>query len=67
MFSPQHYSARACDLEDAAKDVTSRTIRERYLELARSYREMANLAAIAEDVELVRLAERIVGKTTDAR
>ena len=58
-----HYIARAFELETAAAQVSSPAIRASYLELARSFREMANLVSVAasSDEEAVRLAERMVG------
>jgi len=67
MFGPEHYSARASELEAEAKRLIDSRIRDSYLELARSFREMANLASLAraaKDDEIVCLAERMVGKTS---
>jgi hypothetical protein len=48
MFGPEHYNARASELEAAAKDVTSTRIKADYLELARRYRELANLSSLSQ-------------------
>jgi hypothetical protein len=69
MFRPEHYSARATELETEAKRLTNSRIRESYLELARSFREMANLASLAravKDDEIVCLAERMAGKISSS-
>ena len=66
MFEPAHYAARASELEVAASRVSDAVIRESYLTLARSFREMANLTSLTqskEDAEAVGLAERMVGRT----
>jgi hypothetical protein len=63
MFGPEHYNARASELEAAAKDVTSTRIKADYLELARRYRELANLSSLSGSLsagEAIRLA---MGKT----
>ena len=65
MFGPDHYTARASELEVAASRVSDSAIRASYLELARNFREMANLASLApnaKDAEACRLAELIVEK-----
>jgi hypothetical protein len=65
VFGPKHYSLRAAELEAAAQQVSDAAIRASYLELARGFREIANLASLAgnaKDDEIVRLAERMVGK-----
>jgi hypothetical protein len=67
MFEPDHYSRRASELESEAKRMSDSPVRESYLELARSFREMANLASLAraaKDDEIVCLAERMTGKTS---
>ncbi len=67
MFAPEHYIMRASELEAEAARVSVPSIRESYLELARSFREMANLASLArsaKDDEIVCLAEHMVGKTS---
>jgi hypothetical protein len=66
VFSVEHYMSRASELEAAAKLVSDLNIRASYLELARTYRAMANAASIAESMEAdeaVKLAERMIGKT----
>ena len=65
MFGPEHYSTRASELEVEAKRVSDSDIRDSYLELARSFREMADLSSLAraaKDEEIVCLAERMIGK-----
>ena len=65
MFPPQHYSERASELESAAVQVSNPELRESYLEVARSFREMANAASLAGSVKTddsVRLAERMIGR-----
>jgi hypothetical protein len=61
-FKPEHYSERASELEAAAKLVSDANIRSSYLELARSFRQKADLARL--DCETVQLAERMVGRTS---
>jgi hypothetical protein len=66
VFGPEHYSTRASELEAEAKRVSDSNIRDSYLELARSFREMADLSSLAraaKDDEIVCLEERMVGKT----
>lgn len=61
----ENYAERACELEAAALQVANPEISASYLELARGFREMANLASLARassDEEVLRLAERIVGR-----
>jgi hypothetical protein len=67
MFGPEHYSARACELEHQAKYVGDANLREGCLNLARVFRQMANLASLAQsadDAEAIRPADRMVGKTS---
>jgi len=49
VFEPEHYSARASELEAAGKRISDSNIRASYLELARSFREMANLVSLTRD------------------
>jgi hypothetical protein len=63
MFKPEHCSARASELEALAAHCTDHNIRASYLELAHGFREMANMASRYDD-EALRLAERIIGKTS---
>jgi hypothetical protein len=66
MFGPDHYSSRASELEAEAERVFDQNIRRSYLELARSFREMANLASLARDAkndQIICLAESLPGKT----
>jgi hypothetical protein len=70
MFGREHYNARSSELEAAAKDVTNASIKASYLELAHRFREMANFASVAGNSsadEVVRLTERIIGKTSGSR
>jgi hypothetical protein len=70
MFGREHYNARSSELEAAAKAVTNANIKASYLELARRFREMANFASVAGNSsadEVVRLTERIIGKTSGPR
>jgi hypothetical protein len=46
VFGPEHYSARASELEAAGERISDLSIRMSYLELARSFREMAKLASL---------------------
>jgi hypothetical protein len=67
MFGPEHYSARASELEAAAKGVTNASIRASYLELAQRFREMAKIASLsqtASDAEIESLAPRMVGRSS---
>ena len=65
MFPPSHYLQRATELETMAKGIADLTTREMCLELARRFRDIANAQSIIQqsDTEVVRLAERMVGKT----
>jgi hypothetical protein len=64
MFSPSYYSERAAELEAMAKGITDLTTREMCIELARRFRDIANVKSVTQesDIEVVRLAERMVGK-----
>jgi hypothetical protein len=65
VFTPQHYSERASELESAAKQVSNPRLRAGYLELAGSFRDMANAASLAVSLktdESVQLAERMIGR-----
>jgi hypothetical protein len=68
MFSPSYYSERAAELEAMANGITDLTTREMCIELAKRFRDIANVKSITQpsDLEVVRLAERIVGKTPRA-
>ena len=68
MFLPSHYLQRAAELETMAKGISDLTTREMCLELARRFRDIANVKTITQqsDTEVVRLAERIVGKAPEA-
>jgi hypothetical protein len=64
MFSPSYYSERAAELEAMAKGITDLATREMCIELARRFRDIANVKSVTQesDIEVVRLAERMVGK-----
>jgi hypothetical protein len=47
MFAPDHYEARASELEVAAEAVSDSSIRAKYLELAQSFRDLADVAGRA--------------------
>jgi hypothetical protein len=69
VFSVEHYVSRACELEAAAKLVSDLNIRASYLELACTYRAMANAASVAESLEADKaldLAERMIGRPPGA-
>jgi hypothetical protein len=65
MFSPNYYIERAAELETMAKGISDLTTREMCLELARRFRDIANVKSVTQqsDIEVVALAERMVGKT----
>ncbi len=64
MFPPSYYSQRAAELEAMAKGITDLTTREMCLELARRFRDIANAKSVTQqsDIEVMHLAERMVGK-----
>ena len=64
MFPPSYYSQRAAELEAMAKGITDLTTREMCLELARRFRDIANVKSVTQqsDIEVMHLAERMVGK-----
>jgi uncharacterized protein YerC len=64
MFPPSYYSQRAAELEAMAKGITDLTTREMCIELARRFRDIANVKSVTQqsDIEVVQLAERMVGK-----
>jgi hypothetical protein len=69
-LGPEHYSARASDLEAAAEQIGDRNISARYLKLAQSFRELADLTGAPQkqiDAEVQALAERMVGKARRVR
>jgi len=49
-FSPEHYLERASDLERAAVGVGNATIRACYLDLARTYRQLAEQQGASSDM-----------------
>ena len=65
MFPPSYYSQRAAELETMAKGISDLTTREMCLDLARRFRDIANVKSLTQqsDIEVVHLAERMVGKT----
>jgi hypothetical protein len=67
MFIPSHYLQRAAELETMAKGISDLTTREMCLELARRFRDIANVKSITNqsDTDVVRLAERMVGKPSN--
>ena len=68
MFAPSYYTQRPAELEAMAKGITDLATREMCLELARRFRDIANVKSITQqsDAEIVSLAERMVGKALDA-
>ncbi len=61
MFGPEHYRARASELEALAAQATHPNIRASYLDLAHRFREMANQASLADKAKrskAAKLAER---------
>ena len=62
MIHPKYYLDRAIELEAMANDTSEPLVRSDYLELARSFRDMANVASISEaDAKFERNAPRMVG------
>ena len=57
MFAPSYYSQRAAELEAMAKGITDLATREMCLELARRFRDIANVKSITQqsDAEIVQL------------
>jgi hypothetical protein len=67
-FTPSHYLQRAAELETLAALVSDSAMRKGYQDLAQSFRELANTAGVApmpSDTDIVRLAERMVGKPSN--
>ena len=65
MYPPSYYNQRAAELEVMANGITDLTTREMCLELARRFRDIANVKSVTQqssDLEVVHLAERMVGK-----
>jgi hypothetical protein len=64
MFAPSYYIQRAAELEAMAKGITDLATREMCLDLARRFRDIANVKSVTQqsDIEVVQLAERMVGK-----
>jgi hypothetical protein len=68
-FTPHDYLQRAANLEALAEQLAESGTRTGYLELAQRFRDMANLAGVSQmqsDIEIMRLAERMVGKAPRA-
>jgi hypothetical protein len=66
-FTTNHYLRQAAELEALAEQTGDSAVRIDHLELAQRFRDMANLAGVAQtesDEEAVRLAERMVGKVS---
>ena len=64
-FHPKYYLDRAIELEAMANDTSEPLVRSGYLELARSFREMANVASISEaDARFESYAARMVGRSS---
>lgn len=65
MYTPSYYIDRATELEAMASGITDLTTREMCIELARRFRDIANVKSVTQqsDIEVVQLAERMVGKT----
>jgi hypothetical protein len=64
VFGREHYAARASELEAAGERISDLSIRMSYLELARSFREMANLASLSprpSEVDLDQAARPVFG------
>jgi len=65
MFTPTYYLQRAAELEALAERAPDSALPEGYQNLARAFRDMANMASVSQsqsDEEALRLAERMVGK-----
>lgn len=64
VYLPSYYNQRAAELEAMANGITDLTTREMCLELARRFRDIANVKSVTHqsDIEVVHLAERMVGK-----
>ena len=64
MLTADYYRTRAVELEVEAGRVSDVAIRASYIELARSFREMANLAKLAEedDEDILHFVERMTGR-----
>jgi hypothetical protein len=65
VYTPSYYIDRAAELEAMAKGITDLATREMCLELAGRFRDIANVKSVIQqsDIEVVQLAERMVGKT----
>jgi hypothetical protein len=68
VYAPSYYIDRAAELEAMAKGITDLATREMCLELARRFRDIANVKSVTQqsDAEVVSLAERMVGKGPNA-
>lgn len=70
MYTPSYYVDRASELEAMAKGITDLHTRTMCLELAQRFRDIANLKAMTTpqpDIEIERLAERMVGRDQSPR
>jgi hypothetical protein len=66
-FAPKYYLQRAIELEAMANQVSEPAGRAGYLDLARSFRAMAEVATGSQkpgDTEVQLLAERMIGKAS---
>ena len=65
MYTPSYYFDRAAELEAMASGITDLTTREMCIELARRFRDIANVKSVTQqsDNEMVQLVERMVGKS----
>jgi hypothetical protein len=64
MYTPSYYSQRATELEAMARGITDLATREMCFELARRFRDIANVKSVTQqsDIEVMHLAERMTGK-----
>jgi hypothetical protein len=68
-FTPSYYLQRAAELETSAAEASDSAARKHYQDLAQAFRDVANSAAVSKlqsDDEVMRMAERMVGKTSNA-
>ena len=66
----EEFLQRAADAEASAKRVTNPAYRDTYLELAKAFRDMANIVsegAAPSDKHITELVERMIRKTTRSR
>jgi hypothetical protein len=65
MYTPSYYIDRAAELESLAKGITDLATRTMCFDLAQRFRNIAKLKSMTStqpDIELERLAERMVGR-----